>query len=456
MRQVQVPTRQATTKKDYKNPSHNSQHATRLTGWHGKTGKRKNPLRKERKRKDAERTRVHVGLRANEKKTDVRPLGSFVRWFTFQKTRASFHCECPPRTHYSAHERCRGAGFTACTMRGPPVGRQLGALLLVLLCQTATSQLVWPVAPWDCTRYPFPIQIMKGDDDDNYRTMQLNLGSGDFEEIWQWPANTAQLPTARLNAQGYNINDNIAYGLFSTDPSSDPGYFCRFSDVRSSTECLCEARGPVSDDFPQGETPYWGNAATITRNGTYYLGHAGGEQIHKLPAVHSLTSPGDSLEYQTTDCNMTQVLQGRGSGTINVESWNLTAADMYDAYGLPNNCKGQCYMAVWTNSTVDGVTKMTTWTPGDQNFADFIDFEYSSSTYLIGLGARDASVWIIKLDGAGDVEGYSYSRVVVDYTGSTSSKRNMNGFGAGFRYDDRIYVRATTPHTTPHTTATSS
>ena len=341
-------------------------------------------------------------------------------------------------------------------MRGPPVGRQLGALLLVLLSQTTTSQLVWPVAPWDCTRYPFPIQIMKGDDDDNYRTMQLNLGSGDFEEIWQWPANTAQLPTARLNAQGYNINDNIAYGLFSTDPSSDPGYFCRFSDVRSSTECLCEARGPVSDDFPQGETPYWGNAATITRNGTYYLGHAGGEQIHKLPAVHSLTSPGDSLEYQTTDCNMTQVLQGRGSGTINVESWNLTAADMYDAYGLPNNCKGQCYMAVWTNSTVDGVTKMTTWTPGDQNFADFIDFEYSSSTYLIGLGARDASVWIIKLDGAGDVEGYSYSRVVVDYTGSTSSKRNMNGFGAGFRYDDRIYVRATTPHTTPHTTATSS
>ena len=74
------------------------------------------------------------------------------------------------------------------------------------------------------------------------------------------------------------------------------------------------------------------------------------------------------------------------------------------------------------------------WKPGGQNMADFIDFEYNSINYLIGLGTYDASVWIIKLDGAGDVTGYAYSRVVVDYTASTSSKRTMGGFGAGYRY----------------------
>ena len=34
-------------------------------------------------------------------------------------------------------------------------------------------------------------------------------------------------------------------------------------------------------------------------------------------------------------------------------------------------------------------------------------------------------------DGGGDLVGYAYSRVTVDYTGSTSSLRTMAGFGAG-------------------------
>ena len=76
---------------------------------------------------------------------------------------------------------------------------------------------------------------------------------------------------------------------------------------------------------------------------------------------------------------------------------------------------------------------MTSWSPGNQGFSDIIDFEYRDITYLIGLGNSDASVFIVKLDGdgGGDVSGYAYSRVVVDYTGSTSSIRTMQGFGAG-------------------------
>ena len=62
---------------------------------------------------------------------------------------------------------------------------------------------------------------------------------------------------------------------------------------------------------------------------------------------------------------------------------------------------------------------------------DKIDFEHGGTTYLIGLGTYDGSVFIIKLDGSGDIVGYAYSRVTVDYTGSASALRTMNGFGAG-------------------------
>ena len=49
------------------------------------------------------------------------------------------------------------------------------------------------------------------------------------------------------------------------------------------------------------------------------------------------------------------------------------------------------------------------------------------------VGPTCGSVLIVKLDGdgGGDVVGHAYSRVSVDYTRSTSSKRTMNGFGAG-------------------------
>ena len=51
-------------------------------------------------------------------------------------------------------------------------------------------------------------------------------------------------------------------------------------------------------------------------------------------------------------------------------------------------------------------TTMQTWGPGNQKFSDIIDFDYGGTTYLIGVGQYDGSVWIIKLDGSGDVEGF--------------------------------------------------
>ena len=66
-------------------------------------------------------------------------------------------------------------------------------------------------------------------------------------------------------------------------------------------------------------------------------------------------------------------------------------------------------------------------------YAHPLHFEYSGVTYLIGVGTYDATIFIVKLDGdgGGDVAGYSYSRTVVDYTGSGVSTRTMSGFGAG-------------------------
>lgn len=285
------------------------------------------------------------------------------------------------------------------------------------------------VAAWDCTTYPYPVQILKGSSDTSYRTMQLNLNEGNFEEMWQWTTDSVTHPTKQLNSQAYNVNDGIVYGLFSDSTSSSysvaPGYLCRFSHVQNSAVCLCQA-------------PYWGYTATITRDGTYYLAREGGNRIHKLAAVQSIAYPtGSPVDVSTlSSCGMTQVLSGKGTGgRIDVSSSGLTTSDLETAYDLTSDCTSSCYMTnagygqIWTKS---GST-MQGWLPGGQAFADFIDFDYSGTTYLIGLGNYDGSVLIVKLDGdgGGDVVGYAYSRVTIDYSGSSSSKRTMLGFGAG-------------------------
>ena len=254
--------------------------------------------------------------------------------------------------------------------------------------------------------------------------MQLNIAAGDFEEMWQWTENTASHPAAEINGIGYNVNDGIAYGMFSPSYPATHGtaYLCRFSHVQNSAVCLCKA-------------PHWGYTAAITRDGTFYLAKTGGSQIHKLESVHSIANPPSSPAPYSglSDCNFQLVQQGRGTdGAVDVSNWGLSSSDMDTAYGIDPACVScaRSYLTVWTK---DGSGMMTTWKPGGQSFADYIDFEYSGATYLIGLGTSDGSVAIIKLtgDGGGDVVGYAYSRVVVDYTDSSSSVRTMAGFGAG-------------------------
>ena len=259
----------------------------------------------------------------------------------------------------------------------------------------------------------------------NYQTVQLNLEVGAFLPLWQWTVNSLQQPTTVMNAQGYNPVDGIAYGVFSpsttTTSNARDGYLCRFSHVQNSAACLCE-------------TLYWGYTATVTRDGTFYLAKDGGDRIAKLPNVASIAYPPNSPAPYTSlgSCGMTELLPG-GKGTggaVSVSSSaGLTTAELEDAYSLTSDCRSKCYMNIWTKSG----SRMTSWSPGNQGFSDIIDFEYRDITYLIGLGNSDASVFIVKLDGdgGGDVSGYAYSRVVVDYTGSTSSIRTMQGFGAG-------------------------
>ena len=62
-----------------------------------------------------------------------------------------------------------------------PAAMRLELLLLAAALRGALGQTV---AAWDCTTYPYPVQIIKGSSDTNYRTMQLNLAAGDFTEMW--------------------------------------------------------------------------------------------------------------------------------------------------------------------------------------------------------------------------------------------------------------------------------
>ena len=124
---------------------------------------------------------------------------------------------------------------------------------------------------------------------------------------------------------------------------------------------------------------------------------------------------------------MTSINTGRGTGgAIDVSNSGLTAADMESAYNTTSACTTNSCMSRWTKS---GDT-LQSWTPGNQKASDIIDFDYGGITYLVGVGAQDASIWIIKLYGSGDVAGYAWSRAVMDYTGSASDTRTLSGFGA--------------------------
>ena len=303
---------------------------------------------------------------------------------------------------------------------------------VALLLAAALPGALGTVAQWDCTTHPYPVQVLKETGDSQYKTMQLNLIEKRFTEMWPWTVNTAQQPTKSLNAQAYNINDGIAYGIFSPDDadtsSSIDSYLCRFDHVQDSVECLCKA-------------PQWGYSATITSDGAYYFTTFGGASTFRLPAVHNIAYPtGSPADVNTlSDCGFTAVA-GSGlstGGAIDVSSSGLTVAMMEAAYGgVSSDCTTNCYMStqgyggIWTKSG----SNMATWRPGGQTYNDIIDWEYNGRTYLIGVGYYDGSVYMGRLDagGSGNLDGYAFSRVEVDYTQAPSgTTKLMQGFGAG-------------------------
>jgi hypothetical protein len=248
--------------------------------------------------------------------------------------------------------------------------------------------------------------------------MQLDIAGNDFVEMWQWTVDTAAHPTAYMNSQAYNVNDGLAYGIFSpTADNTGDSYLCRFSHVQNSAICLCKSEVTQT------------NGATITPDGTYYLAKQGGLQIWTLANTQGIAYPAGSPADVSTlgDCGMTKVQQGRGTGgPVDVSGSGLTTSSMDANYDITDGSTGS-YMTVWTASG----SSMATWTPGNQKFSDYIDFEHGGVTYLIGLGASDASVQMIKLATDGAIAGYAYSHVVMDYTGSSTTVRTMSGWGAG-------------------------
>ena len=292
------------------------------------------------------------------------------------------------------------------------------------------------MAAWDCTAYPYPIQILQGTGSDTiYRTTQLNIGAGTFQEMWQWTVSSASSPNNYINSLGYNVNDGLAYGLFAPGSWNSPAYLCRFSHEANSQACLCELGATM--------TGLWWSA-TITTDGTYYLMASGG-RIHKLPNTQSIAFPPSSPAPTSSlsSCGMTEAMGPISMSAIDVSNSGLSTTDMYLAYEVSSTCTTDCYMQVWTRS---GST-MQTWNPSGQTVADLIDLEHNSVTYLIGLGKSDGSVLIVKLDGTGggDAVGFAYSRVVVDYSLAPSGGvRTMDAFGAGYRFGSRIYFSSNT------------
>ena len=218
--------------------------------------------------------------------------------------------------------------------------RELGRIATLLLLRATTVR--GPTEKFDCASYPLPIQVLKATGANSYSTMQLDIAAQDYTEVFSWSNDdTATAPSDMMNAMGYNVMDDIAYGLFRPASSTD-AYLCRFSHVPDSQDCLCN-------------TGFWAYTATITTDGTYYFSN-GGTSIYKIPNTHDIVSPPSPASISTLPSCTTygmsgQLTSSRGTdpSTIDVTAWGLSAEDMKTAYDLPTSCSvSTCYMSVWT------------------------------------------------------------------------------------------------------------
>ena len=299
---------------------------------------------------------------------------------------------------------------------------------------------VHAIVPWDCESYGLPMQMLKGNNDDNYRLVELDIVADQYFPLCAHtrpdlsprlaclapvalttgvePLSSRCAPRARracvstrqsgrvwarvavlgrvsesvlnptrtdlftsepnkwMNGAAYNPVDGIAYADFQYS-SGNPRVLCRFSHLSNSQECFCKA----------GNTEYY--SATITSDGHYYLSN-GGSRIYKLANVASVvaTSP-------LSDCAFETILNSKAvNGRVDTTAWGITAAVATElwGYGPTGGDNTGKYRQRWDYDAAQDL--LTNWDPDGQTFADMVEFDYAN--VKCAAASRPHGLWVMQ------------------------------------------------------------
>ena len=300
---------------------------------------------------------------------------------------------------------------------------------------------------YDCAGHPNPHQVVKVGG--TIQLVELDMLTGAYTSLYTFASWVKY-----ANAIALNPTDGIAYGKF-TD-GFDQDFLCRFSadPVSEPMECLCALSTAANGGINNGGEL---NSATIV-NDVYYVGMAawnlravtgvsslrGGSSGAECPGSWIFGSRKDGFGGRTANSF------GLASRTFDVSALGLGIAALTAQFGWNERLYGnERYLKQYAYDSANDL--VTSWKPrdGGNTFLDINPFVVAGITYLVGLGAEDGALLIVKLSSPTVVAGYAFARARVDWQGAAfmaiptnSGSRGFKGFGAAFQYGSHLYFAA--------------
>ena len=255
------------------------------------------------------------------------------------------------------------------------------------------------------------MQMLKRSGESNFRLVELDILNNEYNLLYMF----LNEPNNDMNAAAYNPVDGIAYAQFQYSDQAQR-VLCRFSHLANSQQCFCTT----------GTAQL--NSATFTSDGHYYLSSSG-DTLQKLSNAASVVAS-DPLG----PCTMTTILSSKSITGVDTTAWGVTLTDATALWGFNPASRPQ-----WTYDATQDL--MVFWNPSAQSFVDMVEFDHASVKYLVGAGTFDGSLMIVRLDAAGDADGFAFSRVRIRWNGHNDPGA-LNGLGAAYRYGNHIYFSA--------------
>ena len=333
------------------------------------------------------------------------------------------------------------------------------AVYAVLLASAAAAAAA-DVGKFDCANRSYPMQTVLNETTQDYELVELDLKTGEYNLVYTFDSRfsdtrynlNAPTPSPTMNAMAYNQKDSIAYGLFrdSSMPSDDYN-LCRLSadQAEQPVQCLCRVQRSSKKDDYNGGSLYAG----AIHNDTYFVS-SGGHDLFAVRSVSSLTvSTDDVCPGQWLYEGYPELIADFGAPDFatDLETLGLTRGDLIKQLGWNDTGISENYLKYSLLYVFDSNDMVIDWKPFKQNnaaegvkqnYADLITYELEGQTYLVWLGERDASMFVMRVAGE-EIDGYALirTRLVWDDCNGCPGPGPFVTFGAGFKYVNEFGVQ---------------